>query len=1245
MKKGAAEAAPFVILLESLALEAVLQAHAHRPQAGGLVDRRGGQGGRRGRGVAVAIGRAGRVRRTGGRAVGAGALGVDHHAARTAVGVLLHHTPLLVEQVAQVLDVHREQQAVATDRGGDLLGVLEVDAIHARVLAEATRHDLAHRQAELVDQGLEAVDRELAVEEHRRARRADELQRVGRVRAVQVRDIGQGVVARHAEGRVATAGRIGHQEADRTTVATLAEQGEARHPARTRLELVAEVHLQRVAQQVVRLALGGAVRIQVKALVGIVVAARGVAAGGGAELRDAAVLATVLPGVGGPGVDAEDVAAGRQGDRPGPVLGRGVIGLDVAEQAQVGQVGVGDDRQAQGRAAGVDRRGVGARDHQTIVTGATVGRQLLDAVDRQATSAGVAEGHIDLRPAGHRVDAPVDAELGGLEREVGLPVGRHLEAGGQRVGVGVATAGAVGGQQGLGDGRRVGDERGRGLVDRQEGVAGRRVDGLVGGGVDEGVVGRRERAVGGAADREAVGQGAGGAAIAVAQEHVRQTARHQAKAARQLEPVAVVLGRDARHHHVDAVIGGLVGIAVAVDEVGVQRRLLVGGVVIPADPEVHGQGVGDVPGVLGQQRVDLVVQHRGGVGRRAGQRVAVRQLVGLAGLELGDAVEVVDPARGLQEQVVDLHPAILVAELDLVVVEAGIVGDERARGVLGLQDVGLTELVRAEVDRRHARRAREGRAGAEGRVGADRDVGEALAHGRQLAALIAAERHARFGRQIRAPARVQLQGVVVLVLRLDVPVGVQADGVGRGAALPDRAEGVAIGGREAVLVGDVVVDLDRRLLVEDRLDQGHRARLQQRRGRIAVPVGQHRVDVGLAGAGSGRDARNAVEGVGEARADRADARGVGAGELLVGGREEQAVLDDRTRQEDAVVGLGDLVLDLPEAAQRRLEHVVVGEADDRQLVADQTGGALVGEQRAVEVVPARAHDQVQRAAGEVAVLDVEGHGLDRDLLEGLERDRAAVGRQAAGVQAVAVGRAHAVDGDAVGAGRRAGDVETARRTGAAGHEVQIGQRVAAADVTDVALDRHDGVDLVAAQGRARADIGQLAGRRLLRGGDDDFRQFGGGHQGQADALGVADVQEQVAEGLRGEALTRGGDLVGAADAQTARVEGAGLVGHDHLVGAAGHVGDGDGGAGDRRALVIDGDAAHRGRGLLGVNRRRCECKGQRAERRSGGELASERHGNPLRSAVPESRDACLAPTAPSMQFVTLLMTVSKQTWL
>ena len=106
-----------------------------------------------------------------------------------------------------------------------------------------------------------------------------------------------------------------------------------------------------------------------------------------------------------------------------------------------------------------------------------------------------------------------------------------------------------------------------------------------------------------------------------------------------------------------------------------------------------------------------------------------------------------------------------------------------------------------------------------------------------------------------------------------------------------------------------------------------------------------------------------------------------------------------------------------------------------------------------------------------------------------------------------------------------------------------------------------------------------------------------------------------------------------------RVERAGFVGDDHLVGAAGHVGDGDGGAGDRRALVIDGDAAHGGRGLLGVDSRRGERERQRTERRSRGELASERHGTP--SGWPPLRvgAANLPRTALSMQNVTLFVTV------
>ncbi len=137
-----------------------------------------------------------------------------------------------------------------------------------------------------------------------------------------------------------------------------------------------------------------------------------------------------------------------------------------------------------------------------------------------------------------------------------------------------------------------------------------------------------------------------------------------------------------------------------------------------------------------------------------------------------------------------------------------------------------------------------------------------------------------------------------------------------------------------------------------------------------------------------------------------------------------------------------------------------------QLVAVPRLVAQIGEETAVEGVGARTQDQVERAAGEIAFFDVGRDRLHGHLFDGFERDRTQIGRQAAGVQAEIVVRAHAVDGDAVGARRRAGDIETTRRACAAGIGVKLGQRVAAGGFADITLDRDSAFDRRAAEARA-----------------------------------------------------------------------------------------------------------------------------------------------------------------------------------
>ena len=565
--------------------------------------------------------------------------------------------------------------------------------------------------------------------------------------------------------------------------------------------------------------------------------------------------------------------------------------------------------------------------------------------------------------------------------------------------------------------------------------------------------------------------------------------------------------------------------------------------------------------------------------------------------------------RVLDEQVVDVDALELVAHLQLVAVHEPVVGGEGAGQIGRLQDVGLAELVRAEVDRGCAAGARGGAACAE-RIRADREVGEALAFRRQLAPLITAIGHAGFGGQFRRPLRVQLDRVVVLVFRLRIPVGVEAERGGRGRALGDRREGVTIAGADALVVGEVVVQLDRRLLVVHGLHLIHLTRLQRRRGGIVVPACQGRIDVGSRGIGTRGDTGDLVEEGPEAEARGSRRRHVEAGIFFIGHGEEQPVPDDRAGQEGTVVRVVDVVLDLGGRLQKPDRAVCVrGGRELLKPVPEQAGGPVQVEEGAVEVVAPRLQDHVQGTAGEVAVFHVERGRLDGDLLDGFQGDRAAVGGQAAGVQAVVILRAHAVDGDPVAAGRGAGDVQAARRARAPGHEVKLGQRVAAGNVADVALHRHDLFDVGGLQRGAGAHIGEVR-IRLLLAADGHRRDFRGGGEIQGHPTRVAHGQVDVVQGLILQLRSLAEHRVGTADPQAAGVEHAGRVGHQGRLGTGRLVNDRDRHTGDRRTRVVHGDAAQGRGGLLGIGCRRKERGRKSARSHRGCEMTRQHRITP-----------------------------------
>ncbi len=226
---------------------------------------------------------------------------------------------------------------------------------------------------------------------------------------------------------------------------------------------------------------------------------------------------------------------------------------------------------------------------------------------------------------------------------------------------------------------------------------------------------------------------------------------------------------------------------------------------------------------------------------------------------------------------------------------------------------------------------------------------------------------------------------------------------------------MTIGEREPLIVGDVEIDLDRVLLVDDRLGQGDRAgRKRAGEGRRFEEAGDG-VDVGLGCVYLASDNGAPHEGRAQLVERRAKAatggtrgRQVEAGEVFIGRGEEQPVLPDRAGNEAAVILLMDVVGDVDVGlGQRPVADVIARgaiahERIGRQHVPHQARRTEEPEHRPMEIVAARLEDQVQGAAGEVAFLHVEGRGLDGDLLHRFQRDRAAVGRQAAGVEAEVV---------------------------------------------------------------------------------------------------------------------------------------------------------------------------------------------------------------------------------------------------
>ena len=122
-------------------------------------------------------------------------------------------------------------------------------------------------------------------------------------------------------------------------------------------------------------------------------------------------------------------------------------------------------------------------------------------------------------------------------------------------------------------------------------------------------------------------------------------------------------------------------------------------------------------------------------------------------------------------------------------------------------------------------------------------------------------------------------------------------------------------------------------------------------------------------------------------------------------------------------------------------------------------GLRIGGPYTVEVVASGYADSsvtdIETVAGQAFTLPIE-------LADRVQRDRRAAAGKAIGVEAEIVGDRHAVDGEAVVACVLASETD---RAAAAGGIVEAGERIAAAEIADVAVDGGDLGDVGAGQQR------------------------------------------------------------------------------------------------------------------------------------------------------------------------------------
>ncbi len=477
------------------------------------------------------------------------------------------------------------------------------------------------------------------------------------------------------------------------------------------------------------------------------------------------------------------------------------------------------------------------------------------------------------------------------------------------------------------------------------------------------------------------------------------------------------------------------------------------------------------------------------------------------------------------EEIVDLLALALEARLDRMVAEE-ILPLEMIGGVACAQLIGMAELVGAENDLRRgnigADRLARGGAEAGSRRRADPDFGEFLGIGLGCAcriidvaegilfAQIIAARDPQFGREIAGPVRIDLAGKGVLALALNVKgrgiTEIQPATIHIGGLRPARG---AIGELGVVVIRDVPVEPRRPFAVRDR---GGCRNAERRKAIERLQGLTERIECrGAEGRGIGK--RDVARG----RRRRTAGHGGCLFEGFIGTGNEQPVLDEGRADEPAEIAAAELVVDRAAIDRVAVEEFPVGLPEPGAL--DLVGAALVG--------------HCDRTAGEIALFGVEFRDIHRNLLDRVERDRAANRWQAAGIEAEIVLGAHAINGDAVGARDRARN-----RNAAVAADIQRRQRVAAHDVAQIAVDRRDALDPVLIDAIADRKAGS-ATRAITD--HDDFLDRGLLDKLEIHAEHVTKADKQI---LGADALvTRCGNLnlIGTANPQAGRHKGTGIV--------------------------------------------------------------------------------------------------------